>query len=417
MQGSLQFARGRGSCAPAGEARPSISRRMTRLRLLAAALATPLVLWLFVPVLSDGQSIGTKIERKQSQIQEKKQQEGVLTSTIQGYSQRIGALQGDIDTLTTRQVRVETDLAAKREELQKLQDELRRERIRLTQLRARLAESRAVLSDRLVALYKADKPDVVTVILESDGFADLLERAEFMERVSDQDGRIINDVREAKQESVAAEKRLDGLEARQSEVTAIVAKRAAEIREIKDGLVSRQDGLQAVRADKHQTLVSVRSDRHELETHLASLEKEQAKIAARLAGVNVQPAGAVRQGSGRFIWPVNGTFTSPFGYRWGRLHAGIDIAVPEGTPIRAADGGTVAIAGWTGGYGNYTCINHGGGVSTCYGHQSRIAVSVGQSVSQGQVIGYSGNTGNSTGPHLHFEVRIGGNPVDPMGYL
>jgi murein DD-endopeptidase MepM/ murein hydrolase activator NlpD len=390
---------------------------MTRLRLLAAALATPLVLWLFVPVLSDGQSIGTKIERKQSQIQEKKQQEGVLTSTIQGYSQRIGALQGDIDTLTTRQVRVETDLAAKREELQKLQDELRRERIRLTQLRARLAEAQAVLSDRLVALYKADKPDVVTVILESDGFADLLERAEFMERVSDQDGRIINDVREAKQESVAAEKRLDGLEARQSEVTAIVAKRAAEIREIKDGLVSRQDGLQEVRADKHQTLVSVRSDRHELETHLASLEKEQAKIAARLAGVNVQPAGAVRQGSGRFIWPVNGTFTSPFGYRWGRLHAGIDIAVPEGTPIRAADGGTVAIAGWTGGYGNYTCINHGGGVSTCYGHQSRIGVSVGQSVSQGQVIGYSGNTGNSTGPHLHFEVRIGGNPVDPMGYL
>jgi len=390
---------------------------MTRLRLLAAALATPLVLWLFVPVLSDGQSIGTKIERKQSQIQEKKQQEGVLTSTIQGYSQRIGALQGDIDTLTTRQVRVETDLAAKREELQKLQDELRRERIRLTQLRARLAEAQAVLSDRLVALYKADKPDVVTVILESDGFADLLERAEFMERVSDQDGRIINDVREAKQESVAAEKRLDGLEARQSEVTAIVAKRAAEIREIKDGLVSRQDGLQEVRADKHQTLVSVRSDRHELETHLASLEKEQAKIAARLAGVNVQPAGPVKQGSGRFIWPVNGTFTSPFGYRWGRLHAGIDIAVPAGTPLRAADGGTVAIAGWTGGYGNYTCINHGGGVSTCYGHQSRIGVSVGQSVSQGQVIGYSGNTGNSTGPHLHFEVRIGGNPVDPMGYL
>ena len=274
-----------------------------------------------------------------------------------------------------------------------------------------------MLSDRLVALYKADKPDVVTVILESDGFADLLERAEFMERVSDQDGRIINDVRDAKEESVAAEKRLDGLEARQSEVTAIVAKRAAEIREIKDGLVSRQNGLQEVRADKHQTLVSVRSDRHELETNLASLEKEQAKIAARLAGVNVQPAGSVRHGSGRFIWPVNGTFTSPFGYRWGRLHAGIDIAVPEGTPIRAADGGTVAIAGWTGGYGNYTCINHGGGVSTCYGHQSRIAVSVGQSVSQGQVIGYSGNTGNSTGPHLHFEVRIGGNPVDPMGYL
>ncbi len=390
---------------------------MTRLRLLAAALATPLVLWLFVPVLSDGEPLGSRIEEKQAQIEAKKQREGVLTETIQGYSQRIDALQGDITTLTTRQVRVETDLAAKREELQELQDGLRRERIRLVQLRARLAESRAVLSDRLVALYKADKPDVVSVILEADGFADLIQRAEFMERVSSQDERIIDRVRDAKTASVAAEARLDKLEARQSEVTAIVARRAAQIREIKDGLVGRQQGLQEVRSSRNQALVSTRADRRELEDHLASLQKEQAEIAARLAGVNVQDAGPVKQGSGRFIWPVSGTFTSPFGYRWGRLHAGIDVAVPEGTPLRAADGGSVAIAGWTGGYGNYTCINHGSGISTCYGHQSRLAVSVGQSVSQGQVIGYSGNTGNSTGPHLHFEVRINGNPVDPMGYL
>ena len=103
--------------------------------------------------------------------------------------------------------------------------------------------------------------------------------------------------------------------------------------------------------------------------------------------------------------------------RWGRLHAGIDIAAPEGTPIRAADDGTVILAGWTGGYGNYTCISHGGAISTCYGHQSRIATSVGANVSKGQVIGYVGNTGHSFGAHLHFEVRINGNPVDPMGYL
>ena len=103
--------------------------------------------------------------------------------------------------------------------------------------------------------------------------------------------------------------------------------------------------------------------------------------------------------------------------RWGRLHAGIDMPMPEGTALRAADSGSVAIAGWVGGYGNYTCIQHGGSLSTCYGHQSSIAVSVGQSVSQGQVIGNSGNTGNSTGPHLHFEVRVNGSPVDPLGYL
>ena len=103
--------------------------------------------------------------------------------------------------------------------------------------------------------------------------------------------------------------------------------------------------------------------------------------------------------------------------RWGRLHAGVDIAVPSGTPVHAAKSGRVLIAGWVSGYGNYTCINHGGGISTCYGHQSSIGVSVGQSVKQGQVIGSSGCTGHCFGPHVHFEVRINGSPVDPMGYL
>ena len=129
-------------------------------------------------------------------------------------------------------------------------------------------------------------------------------------------------------------------------------------------------------------------------------------------------AGPIRRGSGRFIWPVNGPITGSFGeQRPGHIHAGIDISAPSGTPIRAAAGGQVAIAGWTGGYGNYTCIQHGGGLSTCYGHQSSIGVSVGQSGSQGQVIGSVGSTGHSTGPHLHFEVRVGGSPVSPLSYL
>ena len=103
--------------------------------------------------------------------------------------------------------------------------------------------------------------------------------------------------------------------------------------------------------------------------------------------------------------------------RWGRLHAGVDIAVPAGTPIRAAKSGRVILMGPTGGYGNYTCVGHGGGVSTCYAHQSRFGTSVGANVSQGQVIGYVGCTGHCFGDHLHFEVRVGGAPVNPMGYL
>ena len=118
-----------------------------------------------------------------------------------------------------------------------------------------------------------------------------------------------------------------------------------------------------------------------------------------------------------FFVPLNGNLGSPFGYRWGRMHEGIDIAVPSGTPIHAAAAGTVVIAGWVSGYGNYTCIDHGGGMATCYAHQSSFAVSQGASVAQGQVIGYVGCTGHCFGPHLHFEVRINGAPADPMGYL
>ena len=127
--------------------------------------------------------------------------------------------------------------------------------------------------------------------------------------------------------------------------------------------------------------------------------------------------GPIRRGSGDFIYPINGQFTSPFGMRWGRLHAGIDLAAPTGRPIRAAAGGRVILAAPTGGYGNYTCLAHNKSISTCYAHQVRFGARVGETVSQGDVIGYVGNTGHSFGAHLHFEVRIDGRPVDPMGYL
>jgi peptidoglycan DL-endopeptidase CwlO len=393
---------------------------MSRLRLCFLVAAMPFALWLAVPVLSDGAPLQSKIESKKREIARKKGRERVLTTTISSYTHRINLLQGDITTLQARQMRIEADLAAKREQLARIQDDLRQERIRIVRLHERLVEARAALADRLVQLYKADEPDVVTVILESDGFADLLERTEFMQRVSQQDARIIDRVRQAKAESEAAEKRLDALEERQRRVTAQVAQRAEEVEAIKNSLVERQQQYQGVREDKQQALVSTRSDRHDLEGDLAALEREQAAVVARLQSAQSagsQVAGPVRQGSGAFIWPVNGPVVSGFGMRWGRLHAGVDIAVPAGTPIHAADSGRVVLLGWTGGYGNYTCIDHGNAVSTCYAHQSGYATSMGASVSQGQVIGSVGCTGHCFGDHLHFEVRINGAPVDPMGYL
>jgi peptidoglycan DL-endopeptidase CwlO len=395
-----------------------MARRMHRLRLGILVAALPLALWLFVPVLSDGAPLTSRIDQKKAEIVKVKGKERVLTTTISGYTKRIGALQDDISVLQERQTRIQADLDAKRAELARIQDRLRQERIRLVKLRARLAESRAALAERLRAIYMADEPDIVTVILESDGFKDLLTRAEFMQRVSHQDARIIERVRTAKAEAVAAEKRLDELETEQRKVTALVDARLREVASVKGTLVERRDDYAAVRSVKASALANTRDHRHDLEGDLKELEKEQAKVLARIQSAQGGPAaGAIRQGSGNLIWPVNGPVVSGFGMRWGRLHAGVDIAVPTGTPIRAADSGRVILLGWTGGYGNYTCIDHGGGLSTCYAHQSRYGTSMGASVRQGQVIGYVGCTGHCFGPHLHFETRVNGVPQNPLNYL
>src|SRR5215210_7999662 len=394
--------------------------RGSRPGLPALVALRPLVLWAALPVLSSGSTLSSRIEQKRRQIEQKRGRERVLSTTVARYSHRIGALQGDITVLERRQVRIQGDLDAKRAELARIQENLRQERIRLARLRARLAEARIALSNRLVELYKADKPDVVTVVLESNGFADLLERTEFMQRVSDQDARIIDRVRTARAEATRTAKRLGVLEKRQTRIAAAIQARRDAVSQVRVQLVDRRDQFAAVRSDKAQALASTRDSRKHLEGDLAALQAANRRVQAQLAtaanGTAPTASGPIRPGSGGLIWPVNGPIVSPFGMRWGRLHAGVDIAVPAGTTIRAAQSGKVILLGWTGGYGNYTCIGHGNGLSTCYAHQSRYATSIGANVGKGQVIGYVGCTGHCFGDHLHFETRINGAAVNPAGY-
>lgn len=400
-----------------------------RVRLLLAAVALPLVLWALLPLPSSGQSkqqelqeLQRKIDRAREKIGRKKGTERVLTAQIAGYNKRIRRLQGKITTLQTRQQRVQFDLDNKRAELESLRAELRAERARLVRLRARLNETRRQLRVRLVEIYKAEPPDVVTVILNSDGFTDLLERTEFIRRISDQDRRIVTIVRDAKADAVAGERKLAKLEKRQRVVTEIVQQRRDEIAEVKMELIGTRVGYTRTKNGKAAALSSVREDRKSLESHVEGLEAASQKIAGQLNAAQGQYARdlPIRRGSGSMIWPVNGALTSGFGPRWGRLHAGVDIAAAEGTPIHAADAGRVVLmqgTGASGGYGNFSCVQHTASMSTCYAHQSRFGTSLGASVSRGQVIGYVGNTGNSFGAHLHFEVRVNGAPQNPMGWL
>lgn len=156
--------------------------------------------------------------------------------------------------------------------------------------------------------------------------------------------------------------------------------------------------------------------RRELD-HLEALAAERRRVSKTLVSAGAGYNAPLRLGAGGLAWPINGPLTSPFGQRWGRLHAGVDISAAPGTPIRAAASGRVVLAGWQGGYGNYTCVKHTSSLSTCYAHQSRLGTSAGKAVRQGQVMGFVGNTGHSFGAHLHFETWVSGRPVDPMLYL
>jgi murein DD-endopeptidase MepM/ murein hydrolase activator NlpD len=383
-------------------------------------------LWLVLPLGSQASSPGgraasiqKKIEITRGKIGRRKGTERVLTSDIAQWSAKIRRLQGSIHTLQTREQRIQSDLDARRTQLADTQTQLRNERARLARLRAKLAEGRRVLAQRLRELYEADKPDIVTVVLNSKGFADLLERGEFLGRIQQQDDRIITNVRTAKADATATAARLDRLERRQQQLTAIVLQRRNQVAQVKMQLVGTRVGYEQTRAGKQAALTKVRTQRVALEGHLSELQKESDKIQAQLQSGSGIPAGPIKGGSGRLIWPVNGPITAPFCQRraWEACHPGMDIGVPTGTPIRAADGGRIAIAGWVGGYGNYTCIQHTASLSTCYGHQSVIKVHVGEQVSQGQIIGLSGSTGFSTGPHLHFEVRVNGAVQNPLNYL
>jgi murein DD-endopeptidase MepM/ murein hydrolase activator NlpD len=401
-----------------------------RIRLLIAAAALPFALWALLPLPSDGASPSSRLNDVQKKIQttrgkigRRKGTERVLTTQISAYNARIGTLQARIGRLERRQAQVQADLDSKRAELNRLQDQLRSERRRLVRLRKRLGVARRALAQRLVELYQADTPDLVTVILNANGFADLLERGDFMQRVSEQDQRIIGIVKSARADATATEARLQTFERRQRRVTAIVLSNRNQIAGFKQNLIDTRVGLDGTRSDKQRALVSVRSERQHLEGALSSLKAEQAKIQSTLQkAAGTLPAGAIKRGNGSMIWPVNGPITSPFCERraWEACHPGIDIGVPSGTPIRAAASGKVTLmqsVGASGGYGNYTCVSHTSSLSTCYAHQSRFATSLGASVSQGQVIGYSGCTGLCFGPHLHFEVRINGAVTNPLNYL
>jgi murein DD-endopeptidase MepM/ murein hydrolase activator NlpD len=381
---------------------------------MARRLVVVLFAGLVLAAPASGDNSG-KINEIQARIAAARAKEARLTQQISGVTAQIRTLESKVGDVSQKLSILERDLALHQRRLDKLNELFSFETERLNFLHRQYAKVLRELNLRMIDIYETRDPTLVEVILESSSFQDALDQLHYLDAIARQDKRIASQVKTARDEVHVARERTKTIRARVHSETQVVAVRTQQQRSVKNELLASQSSLAGKRSRQKGQLASTRKQEQAFIAEANALAAQDSRIRGQLAAA--QAPGDTTPSSSGLIWPVSGPVTSPFGYRWGRLHAGIDIGVPYGTPIHAAAAGTVVIAGWVDGYGNYTCIDHGGGMATCYGHQSRFAVSTGAQVGQGQLIGYVGNTGHSFGAHLHFEVRINGNPVDPLGYL
>jgi murein DD-endopeptidase MepM/ murein hydrolase activator NlpD len=279
---------------------------------------------------------------------------------------------------------------------------------------AKMTDLRAKTAEAAIRAYVHPGGDTLLEIVRAKDLGEASRRQALLAHVVSADRDVVDQMRGVRQDEQFERENL-------SKARDVAAER-------KKAAADKLAALQKTRDDQARLKGALDARISEVTSEVAALSREEATLSATIrarslpadagdSGAASNVSGAKVSGSG-LAWPTQGTITSGFGYRWGALHAGLDIANNVGTPIRAAKSGTVIVAGWNaGGYGNWVIIDHGGGFSTLYGHMSRIRTSEGASVKQGDLIGDMGSTGNSTGPHLHFETRVGGNPQDPTRYL
>jgi murein DD-endopeptidase MepM/ murein hydrolase activator NlpD len=396
----------------------SIPRHITVLIAASAVVALCVPVALGQSLYDRKNAVDSRISGLRDSIERAKAREGVLTSEISDASSRIDALGGDITVLSDKLAALEKDLAAHRSRLARLEARLREQAATLQRLTQQHAVAQRRLEERLVQLYESSEASEIEILLQAQSFSDLLEQLDYFRAIGEQDKRIADTIKRLQVEMRLAKEQTVATKAEVSKATAILAQKTEEQRAARAALLARQAALAAARQSKQGLLADVKQDRHADEEDLEAMQAASAAIAAQIQGSqggSSSSGGGTPSASG-LIWPVSGPITSGFGWRWGRMHEGIDIGAACGTTIHAAASGTVIYAGWMDGYGNITIIDHGGGLATAYGHQSSIYVS-GGSVSQGQAIGAVGSTGHSTGCHLHFEVRVNGTPVNPLNYL
>lgn len=368
-----------------------------RPKLGRGVIATTIAATLLVPmvgVVAGPEKILENHQEKLANIRSEIAKDEAKAKTLR---QKIDALDKGLRLLQMQIANLDGDIA-------QIESEVRDAQARIDETQAEIEKVQTKATEQAVALYKAGATETLDALLDSGSIAEIDERVEMLGVAAQQNtgslvkfGRLQVTIR-LQNEALFAVK--EELEARLQDRSAILAEQSKQKAKHEANITALREEL-GINKSKEQHLAGETAKIKEL------VLERQAKAAVASLGTS----------SRGFIWPLNGSVTSYYGPRWGRMHTGLDIDGYSGQPLVAVKEGTIILASYYGGYGNAVIIDHGGGYSTLYAHQSALNVSEGQRVDQGDIVGYVGSTGNSTGDHLHFEVRVNGEPTDPMRYL
>jgi murein DD-endopeptidase MepM/ murein hydrolase activator NlpD len=368
-----------------------------RQRLGRAMLVVAFGCTLLVPNVGSQAGQENDLERTRRELED-------VRSTLEYKSDRAGDARDEIKVLERDINRLQIAIAKLDEEIAGVSAEVRDAKAAIADTQERIDAVEDQATEQAVALYKSAGVDVLGALLSSTSLAELDARAQMLGVAAEENTGALIEFGRLK---VRIEDQARELFAKQELLT---EKRSARSQLLSDQ-TTRKQRLDELYARLSGEIANLKHREGNLE---AEAEELRAEILASQASASVRALGTSAQG---FIWPLNGPITSGYGPRWGRMHTGIDIDGYTGQPIVASKAGNVILASYYSGYGNAVIIDHGGGIATLYGHMSAFGVSSGQSVVQGTVVGNVGCTGSCTGDHLHFEVRVNGNPVNPLDYL
>lgn len=371
-------------------------------------------------VVERKQAVDRRLYSAEARLRAAIDRQAVLTSDLATINRRLREVRGRLAPLAARRDEAVRAHRLARGTLVQVNRNLAFQRRQLRIATSRLRVQRQALAERIREIYRTEDDDPLLGLLQGGSLAEIAGAASGIERATDRDRDMIDSVARYRNLTRTSAARIAVLQERAAAAEARTARRAEVATAAARDLDVEQRVLRRTKRVRTRMLATIRVDRGHIEDDTRELREQSFALARRIAEIQgvpyAEPADTTPSAAG-FTWPTSGQITSGFGPRWGRMHQGLDIAAPTGRPITAAKSGTVIVAGWSGGYGQLVVIDHGGGLATAYAHQSRIAVKTGDPVTQGGLVGFVGSTGHSTGPHLHFEVRVNGAARDPLPYL